>query len=509
MGKKTNMLIILDGLGIGREYDGNAYYLANTPVLDSIRKEYPTSELVASGEGVGLPSGQMGNSEVGHLNIGAGRIVYQNLLKINNALKDGTLKNNEVLKSSLLLAKGANRAVHFIGLLSDGGVHSHEEHLYGMLELSKELEIPEVYVHVILDGRDVSPHAGIISVRRLLDKMEELEIGSIATISGRYYAMDRDNNWERTKRAYDTIVVGKGVPVEDIEYYINESYHNKITDEFMEPRIVFGYTGMEDGDTVVFYNFRPDRARQLTRAIVDEDFQGFLREKKVNVNYVTMTEYDKTIKGVRIIFGEDIPSNTLGGYLSKKDLTQLRIAETEKYAHVTFFFNGGVERKFDGEDRILVPSPKVATFDLKPEMSAFEVGDETVKAIDSGKYDLIVLNFANCDMVGHTGIIPSAIRAVEAVDFNLGKVITKLKEKGGSALITADHGNCELMLTDDGQPITSHSTSPVPLILFNYENNVGLKSGGRLCDLSPTLLDMMDIEQPEEMTGNSLLERMI
>ncbi len=366
-----------------------------------------------------------------------------------------------------------------------------------------------MYVHVILDGRDVSPHAGIESIKKLLGKMEQLKIGKIATISGRYFAMDRDNNWERAQRSYDTIVCGKGVPVNDVEYYINESYHNKVTDEFIEPRILQGYTGMENDDTVIFYNFRPDRARQMTRAIVEEDFKGFLREKVVKVNFVTMTEYDKTIEGVRIAFGEEIPNNTLGEYLSRKGLTQLRIAETEKYAHVTFFFNGGVERKFDGEDRILVPSPKVATFDLKPEMSAFEVADETINAIDSGKYDLIVLNFANCDMVGHTGIIPAAVSAVEAVDTNLGRVLDKLKEKGGSALITADHGNCEIMKTEDGQPVTSHSTNPVPLILFNYDKGVGLKSGGRLCDLSPTMLDMMNIEQPEEMTGNSLLERMI
>lgn len=507
MSKKTYMIIILDGLGLGKEYDGNAYYLANTPVLYKLNLEYPTSELVASGEGVGLPSGQMGNSEVGHLNIGAGRVVYQNLLKINNSVRDGSLKDNEVLKSSILMAKGAGKAVHFIGLLSDGGVHSHEEHLYAMLEMAKDLDAKDVYVHVILDGRDVSPHAGIESVKKLLEKMEQLSLGKIATINGRYYAMDRDNNWERSKRAYDTIVCGKGISISDVEYYINQSYHNKITDEFIEPSTVENYNGMEDGDTVIFYNFRPDRARQLTRAIVDEDFQGFLRDKIVKVNYVTMTEYDKTISGVRIAFGEEIPNNTIGQYLSRIGKTQLRIAETEKYAHVTFFFNGGAERKFDGEDRILIPSPKVATFDLKPEMSAMEVGDETVKAIDSGKYDLIVLNFANCDMVGHTGVIPAAVKAVEVVDFNLGKVLDKLKEKGGSALITADHGNCETMKTDDGQPVTSHTTNPVPLILFNYGDDVKLKTGGRLCDLSPTILDMMNVDIPEEITGNSLLER--
>lgn len=509
MTKKTNMLIILDGLGLGEEYDGNAYYLANTPVLDKLNQDYPTSELNASGVGVGLPVGQMGNSEVGHLNIGAGRVIYQNLLKINNSLKDGSLKENLVLKASMEKAKKADKAVHFLGLLSDGGVHSHEEHLYGLIEMTKDLGLSKVYVHIILDGRDVSPNAGIESIKKLETKISEIGIGHIATIAGRYYTMDRDKNWERTQRSYENIVEGRGATITDVQGYVKESYENDVTDEFMDPRIVEGYSGIEDGDTVIFYNFRPDRARQMTRAIVNEDFKGFNRNKTVDVNFVTMTEYDKSIENVEVAFGEEIPQNTIGEYLSNLGMTQLRIAETEKYAHVTFFFNGGIEKKFEGEDRILIPSPKVATFDLQPEMSAYEVADETVKAIESGKYDLIVLNFANCDMVGHTGIIPATVKAVEAVDFNLGKVLDKLKVKGGTALITADHGNCEIMTTHDGQAVTSHSTNPVPLILFNYDENVRLKSEGRLCDLSPTLLDMMEIQQPVEMTGNTLLERMM
>lgn len=508
MNKKNNMLIILDGLGLDNRKEGNAFYLADTPNIDYLMKNYPTTEIIASGEGVGLPSGQMGNSEVGHLNIGAGRIIYQNLLKINNSVRDGSIKQNVVLQDAILSAKENNKALHLIGLLSDGGVHSHETHLYAMLEMARDDELKDVYIHVILDGRDVSPNAGIDSIKRLEDKINQLGVGKIATISGRYYAMDRDKNWERTILSYDTIVSAIGQEIEDVEFYVNESYHNEITDEFIEPRLVKGYKGVNDGDSVIFYNFRPDRARQLTRAIVDKEFDGFERSKTVNVNFVTMTEYDKTITGVKIAFGEEIPEKTMGEYLSDLGLTQLRIAETEKFAHVTYFFNGGVQKEFPGEDRILIPSPKVATFDLKPEMSAYEVTDNVVEAIDSEKYNFIVLNFANCDMVGHTGIIGAAVKAVEAVDFNLGRVIKKLKEKNGQALITADHGNCEVMMDENGNPVTAHSTNPVPLILFNYKDNkCKLKSGGRLCDLSPTLLDMMDIEKPAEMTGNSLLEK--
>ncbi len=507
MNRKNNMLIILDGLGLSNKTEGNAFYMADTPVLDNLFKVYPHTELIASGEGVGLPSGQMGNSEVGHLNIGAGRIIYQNLLKINNSVRDGSIKQNVVLQDSILNAKENKKALHLIGLLSDGGVHSHESHLYALLEMAKENELKEVYIHVILDGRDVSPNAGIESIRKLEEKISILGIGQIATISGRYYAMDRDKNWERTIKAYDAIVTGLGTEINDVDFYVKDSYMKNVTDEFIEPRLVEDYKGINDGDSVVFYNFRPDRARQLSWALVDKDFSGFVRSKIVSVNFVTMTEYDKTLSGVNIAFGEEIPINTMGEYLSSLGLTQLRIAETEKFAHVTYFFNGGIQKEFPGEDRILIQSPKVATFDLQPEMSAYEVTDNVIEAIDSEKYDFIVLNFANCDMVGHTGIIGAAIKAVEEVDKNLGRVLSKLKEKNGRALITADHGNCEVMLDENGNPVTAHSTNPVPLILFNYEENVGLNSGGRLCDLSPTMLDIMNIAKPEEMTGKSLLKK--
>lgn len=507
MTKKNNMIIILDGIGVGKEYPGNAFYQAKTPVIDSLLENYPNTEIIASGEGVGLPSGQMGNSEVGHLNIGAGRVVYQSLLKINNSIKDGSYKENQVIRSNMLKAIEKDKAIHLLGLLSPGGVHSHEKHLYALIELAKELGSKEVYIHIILDGRDVSPHEGRESIKRLIEKIDEIGIGKIGSISGRYYAMDRDNNCERTEKAYDVIVCGEGVPVDDVQFYLEDSYKNNITDEFVIPRAMRDYPGMKDGDTVIFYNFRPDRARQLTRSIVDDDFIGFLRKEEPKVNFVTMTEYDKTIENVEVALGESSPENTLGEYISDLGLNQLRIAETEKYAHVTFFFNGGVEVEFPGEDRILVPSPKVPTFDMKPEMSAYEVTDRVLEAIESEKYDFIVLNFANGDMVGHTGIIPAAIKAVEAVDFNLGRVLDKLKEVNGSALITADHGNCETMLTDDNQTVTSHTTNPVFLILYNYDKDYILKKGGRLCDLAPTILEMMDLDKPEEMTGSSLLEK--
>ncbi|MDO5028346.1 MAG: 2,3-bisphosphoglycerate-independent phosphoglycerate mutase [Bacillota bacterium] len=507
MTKKNNMLIILDGLGIGKDYEGNAFYLGHTPTIDRILKDYPKTELVASGEGVGLPAGQMGNSEVGHLNIGAGRIIYQNLLKINNAIREGTIKQNLVLQDAMLKAKENNKALHLIGLLSQGGVHSHQDHLFALMEMAKANDLEKVYIHVILDGRDVSPHAGIDSIKDLEEKIKDLGLGKIASIAGRYYAMDRDKNWSRTLDAYKCIVEALGDKIPDPELYIKNSYAANITDEFIIPKTVAAYEGMEDGDSVIFYNFRPDRARQLTWSIVNEDFDGFLRDKKVYVNFVTMTEYDKTIKNVKIAFEDQIPKNTMGQYISSLGLKQLRLAETEKFAHVTYFFNGGREEPFDGEDRILVPSPKVATFDLQPQMSAKEVADKAVEAIDQEKYDLIVLNFANCDMVGHTGVIEAAVQAVQAVDFNLGRVLDKLKEKNGQALITADHGNCEMMLDDNKMPITSHTTNPVPLVLFNYGEDASLKAGGRLCDLSPTLLAMMDLDKPEEMTGHSLLDK--
>lgn len=507
MTSKNNMLIILDGLGLGKDYEGNAFYLAKTPTIDRLFRDYPTSELVASGEGVGLPAGQMGNSEVGHLNIGAGRIIYQNLLKINNAIRDKSIFQNIVLEDAILKAKEANKALHLIGLLSDGGVHSHQDHLFALMDMAKESGLNKVYIHVILDGRDVSPYAGTESIKALEEKIKDLDLGQIATVAGRYYAMDRDKNWARTEEAYDKIVSASADPIDDLDLYIKNSYANDITDEFIVPKTLKGYHGMEDGDSVIFYNFRPDRARQLTWALINKAFDGFQRKKKVDLNYVTMTEYDKNITNVSIAFKDEIPKNTMGEYISSLGLKQLRIAETEKFAHVTYFFNGGRELPFEGEDRILVPSPKVATFDLEPQMSAYEVTDKVEAAIDEDKYNLIVLNFANCDMVGHTGVIPAAVKAVETVDNNLNRVLTKLKEKNGQALITADHGNCELMLDENKMPVTSHTTNPVPLILFNYHEDASLKFGGRLCDLSPTLLEMMDLEKPEEMTGSSLLEK--
>lgn len=507
MSRKNNMLIILDGFGIGKDYDGNAIYLAKKPTLDFLFSNYPHNKIYASGEEVGLPQGQMGNSEVGHLNIGAGRIVYQNLLKINNSIKDGSFFKNEVLKNGLKKAYDNQKALHLMGLLSDGGVHSHEEHLYALLKLAKAMNLNKVYIHVFLDGRDVSPHQGKDSIKKLIEKTDEIGIGEIATISGRYYSMDRDKNWARTELSYDAIVSAKGIEFKSPVSLIENFYKRDITDEFIEPCVSENYEGIEDGDTVVFFNFRPDRARQITRAVTDDEFSGFVRKKAVKTDFITMTNYDSTISNVKVVFDDEIPKNTIGEYMSSLNLKQLRIAETEKYAHVTFFLNGGKEVKFEGEDRILVSSPKVATFDLKPEMSAFEVTEKLVEEIKKKKYDLIVLNFANPDMVGHTGNIPAAVKAVETVDFCLKNITDALLETNGTALITADHGNCEYMKDDLGNPVTSHTTNLVPIVLFNYDKGAILKDGGRLCDLAPTILDMMNLEKPEEMTGNSILIR--
>lgn len=507
MTKKNNMLIILDGYGIGKEYPGNAIYLANKPNIDWLSSNYPQSKISASGLDVGLPPGQMGNSEVGHLNIGAGRIIYQTLYKINNSVQDGTMFTNPVLREAINRAKNAGTTLHLMGVLSDGGVHSHEAHLYALLKMAKDMGAEDVAIHIILDGRDVSPNAGIESIRMLEEKMEEIGIGRIATVSGRYYTMDRDNNWQRTKLAYDTIVKAEGERIFDLNSYVSTSYDENVTDEFMLPRVVGDYQGMKDGDSVIFFNFRPDRARQITRAIVTDVFDGFERPEKVNTFFVTFTEYDKSIENVQVAFRDEPPKNTIGELVSSKGFSQLRIAETEKYAHVTFFLNGGIETLFEGEDRILVPSPKVATFDLMPQMSAIEVTDKVVEAIHSLKYEMIVLNFANPDMVGHTGNIPAAIKAVETVDESLGRVLKALEETNGTAIVTADHGNVEMMLGDDNEVITAHTTDLVPVYLYNFDEGVTLKDGGRLCDLAPTLLDIIGIEQPAEMTGFSLLER--
>ncbi len=507
MKKSPLMLIVLDGWGKGIDYEGNSVVLADTPNFNTLMKTASTTTLEASGISVGLPEGQMGNSEVGHLNIGSGRIIYQELTKIGKSIEDGDFFHIPEFLEAIDQAKENKKKLHLLGLMSDGGVHSHNTHLYGLLSLCKLRGLEEVYVHVFLDGRDVAPTVGKKQVKELEDKMKELGVGKIASVSGRYYSMDRDKRWDRTKLAYDAIVRGLGKMEGQALEAIEKSYKEGINDEFVIP-VVIGEdlkprATIDDGDSVIFYNFRPDRARQLTRAIVDEDFDGFEREKKVRTNFVTMTQYDKTIENVKVAFKPKSPRNTLGEYISSLGLNQLRIAETEKYAHVTFFFNGGREEPYENEDRVLVPSPKVATYDLAPEMSAEEVKNQVIERLNMDKYDLIVLNFANPDMVGHTGVIPAAIKAVETVDRCLGEILEVLKEKNGRALITADHGNAEMLLNyEDGSVVTAHTTNSVPLILFNEDKKL---KNGILADLAATVLDLMELEQPEEMTGQSLI----
>ena len=510
MTKSPVMLIILDGLGIYKDYIGNAFTHANTPNIDKLMKEYPYTELEASGNSVGLPIGQMGNSEVGHLNIGAGRIIYQKLTEISNSILDGDFFDKKEFLGAIGNAKQNNSKIHLMGLLSSGGVHSHNTHLYGLLELMKKHDFYDVYVHVILDGRDVPPMAGKDDIQELMNKMEEIGVGKIATVSGRYYAMDRDKRWDRIKLAYDAFTLGEGNENSNALLAVEKSYAEGVTDEFIIPTVIkedsLPVATVDTGDSIIFFNFRPDRARQITRAFVDDDFEGFEREKKVSTFYVTMTEYDKTIGNVHIAYNNDQPMNTLGQYVSNKGLYQLRVAETEKYGHVTFFFNGGIEQPFINEDRALIPSPKVATYDLAPEMSAEQVKDEVLERLKMDKYDLIILNFANADMVGHSGVMEATIRAVETVDRCLGEILELLEEKNGRALITADHGNAEMLMDEEnGSPITSHTTNKVPLILVG-EGDVGLKEG-ILADLAPTALDLLGLEKPEEMTGNSLIIR--
>ena len=505
------MLIILDGLGIGKDYEGNAVKKAKTPVLDRISKEYPYTEIEASGEFVGLPKGQMGNSEVGHLNIGAGRIIYQELSNITRSIESGEFFKKAELLRAISHAKENNSKIHLMGLFSKGGVHSHMNHLFGLLDLMKKENFSDVYIHPILDGRDVSPNAGIEDLKELEAKLKDLGIGKIATVAGRYYAMDRDKRWDRTEKAYDAYVLGKGEEITDPVLSIEKSYEEGITDEFIIPKVVMENNKpvglVEDKDSIIFFNFRPDRARQITRAFVDKDFEGFTRSKTVDVFYVTMTQYDKTIENVEVVFKPVQPEKTLGEVVASKGLSQLRAAETEKYAHVTFFFNGGREEPFENEDRLLVNSPKVATYDLQPEMSALELKDKIIERLEMNKYDLIILNFANCDMVGHTGIMPAAIKAVETVDTALGEILSKLGELGGSALITADHGNAEKLLdyNDLSKVVTSHTTNRVPLIYFAGDRD--LKPTGKLADLAPTILEILGIEKPELMTGESLLKK--
>lgn len=507
MAKKPVMLMILDGFGIAPKGDGNAVEAAKKENFDKLVAKYPHSELQASGMSVGLPEGQMGNSEVGHLNIGAGRIIYQELTRITKEIQDGGFFKNESLLDAMNNAKKNNAALHLMGLLSDGGVHSHIDHLKGLLRLAKEQEVQNVYVHCFMDGRDVAPGSGIEFVKDLESYMAEIGVGQIATLSGRYYAMDRDNRWERVELAYNAMVLGKGEKATSAVEALEASYHDNKSDEFVLPCVVNENGKIKNGDSVVFFNFRPDRAREITRAIVDTDFAGFERPN-MNTFFVCLTTYDVTIKNVNVAFKPQSLENTLGEYLSSKGKSQLRAAETEKYAHVTFFFNGGVEEANDGEDRLLVPSPKVATYDLQPEMSAYELTDKLLSKIDEDRYDLIVVNYANPDMVGHTGVMEAAVKAVEAVDTCVGKVVDKILSKGGAAIITADHGNAEYMWDANTEStVTAHSTNPVPFMVVGEElKDAKLKEDGRLSDIAPTILDMMNLEKPEQMTGHSLIK---
>lgn len=509
MSKKPYALIIMDGFGENSRHDGNAIYSANTPNIDKYKKDYPNSIIHASGMDVGLPDGQMGNSEVGHTNIGAGRVVYQELTRITKSIKDGDFFENEALLEAMENCKKNGSALHLMGLLSPGGVHSHQNHIYGLLELAKKNGLSDVHVHAFLDGRDVPPSSAEEYIKELVAKEREIGVGDIATISGRYYAMDRDNRWDRVEKAYDAMVNGVGDFAESAVEAIQKSYNENITDEFVNPCVIKKngepIGNIKENDSVVFFNFRPDRAREITRTIVDPNFDGFERTF-FSTYFVTMTQYDATMPNVNVAFKPESLTSTFGEYMSKLGKTQLRIAETEKYAHVTFFFNGGVEQPYEGEDRALVNSPKVATYDLQPEMSAFEVAEEAVKRIKSGNYDCIILNFANCDMVGHTGIFDAAVSAVETVDTCVSKVVDAILEMGGEALITADHGNADQMVDyeTDGA-FTAHTTNVVPLILIGNDS-VKLKDG-RLADLAPTMLDLMDIKKPDEMTGESLIEK--
>ena len=502
--KKPLILMILDGFGIAPE-SGNAIKAAKKPNIDKLFAENPFTQIGASGMDVGLPDGQMGNSEVGHTNIGAGRIVYQELTRITKTINEDKLKDNEAIVSAMDKALENGTALHLMGLLSDGGVHSHNTHLYGILELAKKKGLEKVYIHAFLDGRDVPPSSAADFVQACVDKTKEIGVGKIATVMGRYYAMDRDNRWERVEKAYAAMVYGEGVEAECPVCAVKNSYKENVTDEFVVPSVIKGGATIQPNDSVIFFNFRPDRAREITRTLVDPDFDGFERKKGFfPVNFVCMTQYDATMPNVDVAFKPQVLTNTLGEYISDKGMTQLRIAETEKYAHVTFFFNGGVEKQYPGEDRILVKSPSVATYDLQPEMSAYEVTDKLVPAIKSGKYDMIILNFANCDMVGHTGVFDAAVKAVEAVDECVGKVVDAIREMGGVALITADHGNADKMVDDDGEPFTAHTTNPVPFCVIGYDCE--LKDGGRLADIAPTMLQILGLPQPEEMDGTSLIK---
>ncbi|OAT80225.1 2,3-bisphosphoglycerate-independent phosphoglycerate mutase [Desulfotomaculum copahuensis] len=511
--KHTPMvLVILDGWGLSAQTRGNAIAEANTPNMSRLTDGCPHTRLDTSGEAVGLPEGQMGNSEVGHLNIGAGRIVYQELTRITRAVRDGSFFNNAELLAAVKHVQDNQSSLHLIGLLSDGGVHSHVSHLFALLELAKRHNLPRVYVHCFLDGRDVPPDNAGVYIRQLEEKCRELNTGRAATVMGRYYAMDRDKRWERTERAYRAMVLGEGLQAPTALAALEASYQRKEWDEFVQPTVIVDEQGapvatVRDGDAVIFYNFRPDRARQITRAFVDEDFNGFARPAgRPRVHFTCMTLYDKTIDAPVAFRPHDL-KNTLGEILSSRGLKQLRLAETEKYAHVTFFFNGGVEAPNPGEDRILIPSPKVATYDQKPEMSAYEVTDAFLAQLAADKYQVIIMNYANADMVGHTGDMAAAVQAVEAVDRCVGRVVEAVRQKNGVALITADHGNAEEMLDPNGHPHTAHTTDPVPFILTGKGLEQTTLHAGRLSDIAPTMLDLLGLPRPAEMTGQSLIAR--
>ena len=508
MNNKLTMLMILDGFGKNPNKSGNAVELANTPNIDELMKNNPNTTIYTSGLAVGLPEGQMGNSEVGHTNIGAGRIVYQELTRITKSIEDGDFFSIPELCSAIEHCKKNNSKLHIMGLLSDGGVHSHMRHLFAILELAKRKGFEDVFVHCFLDGRDTPPASAENYILKLEEKMKEKEIGKIATISGRFYAMDRDKRWQRIQKAYDAMVKGEGIKSSSAVMAIESSYQKEVFDEFVEPTVICNgdkpIAKIESNDSAIFFNFRPDRAREITRTLVDKDFKEFETDKLDNLYFVCFTQYDETMPNVEIAFKPTVLVNTFGEYISKLGLKQLRIAETEKYAHVTFFFNGGNEKQYEGEDRILVPSPKVETYDLKPEMSAYEVTKNVIEAINSKKYNSIILNYANPDMVGHTGNLDAAIKAIETIDECVGKVVSAINDVNGVLLITADHGNAEQMIDyKTGEPHTAHTTNPVPLILVG-DKEAKLKEG-RLADLAPTMLDIMDIEKPKEMLGESLI----
>ena len=508
---KLAALIILDGFGFRDEIIGNAVKQANTPNFDRYWNTYSHNQLIASGEEVGLPEGQMGNSEVGHLNIGAGRIVYQSLTRVNLSIKNGDFFEIEAFVKSMQHAKDNNKALHLLGLLSDGGVHSHINHLFALLELAKKMELEKVYVHAFLDGRDVGPQTAKQYIEQTEAKMKELGVGQIATVSGRYYSMDRDKRWDRVKKAYDALVYGEGPQYNEPQAVIADSYENGIFDEFVIPSVVTDENGeaigkVEDEDSMIFYNFRPDRAIQISRTFANEDFHDFDRGEQVpkNLDFVMLTNFSETVDGY-VAYSPSNLDNTVGEVLAQNNLNQLRIAETEKYPHVTFFMSGGREEEFPGEKRILINSPKVATYDLKPEMSAYEVTDALLAELDAGEQNAIILNFANPDMVGHSGMLKPTIAAIEAVDECLGKVVDKITELGGHAIITADHGNSDEVVTLEGQPMTAHTTNPVPVIVT--KDGIEVRDGGILADLAPTLLDLLDVEKPAEMTGTTLIKK--